>query len=80
MDKCLNRGLVQVAKVGRALSGLLTQHEGLRVDQTEGIDDNLALDGLNGIDDNGDSAGCQLLEGLLRVDIDRRQPATETGM
>lgn len=67
-----------MAQVGCTLSRLLTQHQRLRVDETEGVNDDLSLDGLYGIDDDGDSAGCQLLERLLGVDIDRGEPATET--
>jgi hypothetical protein len=78
--ECLDRGLVQVANVGGGLAGLVAHHECLRVDEAEGIDDDLALYGLDGVDDNGDGAGCELLERLLRVDVDRRQPAAETGM
>jgi hypothetical protein len=58
----------------------VAHHEGLRVDETEGIDDDFALDGLDGVDYDGNGAGCELLERLLCVDIDRRQPAAETGM
>ena len=80
VNKRLDGGFVQVAQVGRALAGLLAHHEGLRVDQTERINDDLALDRLNGIDDDGDGAGGQLFEALLGVDVDRGQPAAEPGM
>lgn len=80
MDERLNRGLVEVANVGRGLAGLVAHHEGLRVDEAEGIDDDFALDRLDGVDDDGDGAGGELLERLLRVDIDRRQPAAEARM
>jgi hypothetical protein len=42
----------------------------LRVDEAERVDDDLALDRLNGIDDNSDGAWCELLKRLLCVDID----------
>jgi hypothetical protein len=58
----------------------LTHHEELWVDESESIDDDLALDGLDGIDDDGNSTRVELLERLLRIDIDGRQPAAETGM
>lgn len=80
MDESLNRWLVQVTQVGCSLARLLTQHEGLWVDEAEGVDDNLALDGLDGVNDNGDGTRGELLEGLLCVDIDRRQPAAEARM
>lgn len=57
VDEGLYGGLVEMAQVGCALPGLLTQHQGLRVDQAEGVDDDLALDGLYRIDDDGDGAG-----------------------
>lgn len=38
---------------------------------------NLALDRLNGIDDDGDGARIELLEGFLGVDIDGGEPAAE---
>jgi hypothetical protein len=80
VDEGLDRGLVEVTDVGGGLAGLVAHHEGLRVDEAEGIDDDLALDGLDGVDYDGDGAGRELLERLLGVDIDRRQPAAETGM
>lgn len=80
VDQGLDGGLVEVAQVGCALARLLAKHEGLRVDQAEGIDDDLALDGLDGIDDDGDGSWGKLLEALLGVDINTRQPAAETRM
>jgi hypothetical protein len=80
VDEGLDGGLVEVADVGGGLAGLVAHHERLRVDEAEGVDDDLALDGLDGVDDDGDGARCQLLERLLCVDVDRRQPAAETGM
>lgn len=69
-----------MADIGRGLARLVAHHEGLRVYQAEGIDDDFALDRLNGVDNDGDSTRCKLLERLLCVDVDRRQPAAETGM
>ena len=76
----LNAGFVQVAQVGCCLSRFLAHHEGLGGDETEGVDDNFALDGLDGVDDYGDGTGGELLEGLLRVDVDGGEPAAEAGM
>ena len=59
-----------MTEVGRRLPWFLTEHECLRVDKTEGIDDDFAFDRLDGIDDDSDGSGCKLLEGLLCVDID----------
>jgi hypothetical protein len=66
----LDGRLVEMTQVRCALTRFLTKHKRLRVDESESIDDNLALDGLNGINNNGNSSRCQLLEGLLCVDID----------
>ena len=80
MDEGLDGGLVEVAEVGGALPRLLAQHECLRVDEAEGVDDNFALDGLDRVDDDGDGAGRELLEGLLRIDVDGGEPAAEAGV
>jgi hypothetical protein len=69
-----------MADVGGGLAGLVTHHESLGVNEAESIDDDFALDGLNGVNDNGDGAGCELFERLLCVDIDRGKPAAETRM
>lgn len=57
VNEGLYRRFVQMTRVRRALSGLLTQHEGLWVDESESIDDDLSLHGLYGIDDHGDGTG-----------------------
>jgi hypothetical protein len=80
VNQSLDRGLVEVSNVGCGLPGFLSEHECLRVDEAEGVNDDLALDGLDRVDDHSDSAGCELLERLLRVDINAREPAAETGM
>lgn len=56
MDESLDRGLVQVAQVAGALTRLLAHHQELRVDQSERIDDDFALDGLNRVDDDSDGS------------------------
>lgn len=71
---------IQMPQVGRGLPGFLAQHEGLRVDEAEGVDDDFALDGLDGVDDDGDGARGELFEGLLRVDVDGGEPAAEAGV
>lgn len=80
VNESLNRGLVEVAQVGSCLPGFLTKHERLWVDEAEGVNDNLALDRLDGIDDHGDGTWGELFKGLLSVDIDGRKPAAEAGM
>jgi hypothetical protein len=47
------------------------------VDEAEGVDDNFAFDGLDGVDDDGNSTRGELLKGLLGVDIDAGEPAAE---
>jgi hypothetical protein len=44
VDEGLDGGLVEVADVGGGLAGLVAHHEGLGVDEAEGVDDDLALD------------------------------------
>jgi hypothetical protein len=61
----LNAGFVQVTNIGGGLPRLLTHHHRLRVDETEGINDDLALDRLNRVHDNSNSAFIQLLKTLL---------------
>ena len=52
----------------------------MRVDEAEGVDDDFAFDGLDGVDDDSDGAGGELFEGLLRVDVDGGEPAAEAGV
>mmetsp|Transcript_31889 Transcript_31889/g.93710 ORF Transcript_31889/g.93710 Transcript_31889/m.93710 type:complete len:331 (+) Transcript_31889:2125-3117(+) len=80
VDEGLDRRLVQMADVAGRLAGLLAEHHELRIDEAEAVDDDLALDGLDGIDDEGDGAGIQGLEAGLGVDVGRAQPAAEAGM
>ena len=58
-----------MTKIRRSLPGFMSHHQGLRIDQSEGIDDNFAFDRLYRVDDYGDCARCELFEGLLCVDI-----------
>ena len=78
VDKGLYGRFVKMTKIGCGLARLLSHDDGLRGDQSESIDHNFTLDGLNGIDNDGDSARCELFERLLCVDIHRGQPASET--
>jgi len=70
MNEGLDGRLIEMTQVRCALTRFLAKHKRLRVDESESIDDNLSLDGLNGINNNGNSSRCQLFEGLLCVDID----------
>lgn len=78
VDQSLNRGLVQVTQVGGCLARLLAHDNSLWLDKAESINDNLALHGLDRIHDDSHRTGSELFEGLLGVDIDRREPAAET--
>lgn len=64
VDQGLYTRLIDVSNIGCRLSWFLAHHDGVRVDKAEGIDHYLALDGLNGIDHDGDGARIQLLERL----------------
>ena len=80
VDEGLDAGLVEVPDVAGGLAGLLPEHHELGVDEAEAVDDDLALDGLDGIDDQSDGAGIQRLEGGLGVDVGRAEPAAEAGV
>ena len=78
MDEGLDAGFVKVAEIGGCLARFLAVHECLWIDEAESVNDHFAFYGLDGIDDDGDGAGCELLEGLLCVDVDAGKPAAET--
>lgn len=67
-----------MTQVGCCLTGFLAHDNSLGLDESEGIDDDLAFDGLDGVNDDGDGTRRELFEGLLGVDIDGREPAAET--
>lgn len=69
-----------MTEIGGGLPRFLAHHEGLRVYQPERVDDNFSFDGLDGIDDDGDSARSKLFEGLLGVNVDGGEPAAEAGV
>jgi hypothetical protein len=80
MDQRLDRRLVDVSDVRGRLARLGARGDGVRLDEAEGVDDDLALDGLDGVDDDSDGARVEGLEGLLGVDVDGGEPATEAGV
>uniref|UniRef100_A0A182QDZ9 Uncharacterized protein n=1 Tax=Anopheles farauti TaxID=69004 RepID=A0A182QDZ9_9DIPT len=80
VDQCLHRRFLQMAQIGCRLSRFLAQHECVVIDQSERVNHNLSLHGLNRIDYDGHCTFGQCFERLLRVDIDTGQPASETGM
>jgi len=53
------------------LSWLMAHHLKLGVDETESVDYHLAFHGLYWVDNYSNGSRCELLEGLLGVDIDR---------
>lgn len=69
VDKSLDRWFVEMTQVRCGLARFLAHDNCLRCDESEGINDDFALDGLDGIDHYGDGAGGELFEGLLGVDI-----------
>lgn len=66
VDEGLNGGLVNVTDVRGCLPRLLTQDDSMGVDETEGINDDLALDRLDRIYDHGNRARIQGFERLTR--------------
>ncbi len=76
----LDAGFVEMAQVGGGLSRFLAHHEGLGGDEAECVDYHFPLDGLDGIDHYSDGAGGELFEGLLGVDVDGGEPASEPRM
>ena len=70
VDQGLDRWLVQVTQVRCCLPGFLTHDDGLRLNQSEGVDNDLALHGLDRVNDNCNSTGGKLFKRLLSVDID----------
>lgn len=65
MNQRLYARLVQVSDVTRRLSGFLAGHDRRRGDGTEGVDDDFASNGLDGVDHYGDCSGVELFEGLV---------------
>ena len=74
----LDGGLVQVADVGGGLAGFLAHEQELGVDEAEGVNDDLALHGLDRVHHDGNGAVVQRLKTLLRVHINAGQPASES--
>lgn len=64
VDERLDRGLVDVPDVRGCLAGLLAHDDCVRVDEPEGVDYYFALDGLDGVDDDGYGTRLEGLEGL----------------
>ena len=60
-----------MSDVRGGLPWLVAHHERLWIDEAECIDNNLALDGLYGVNNYCDGAWCKLFEGLLCIDVDR---------
>ena len=69
-----------MAQVGSCLPGFVAHHQRLRIYEAEGVDDDFSFYGLDRVDDDCNSTGCELFEGLLGVDIDGGEPAAKSGM
>jgi hypothetical protein len=69
-----------MAQVAGALARLLTKHHRLCVYEAERVNDHFSFHGLDWVNNYGNGAGGKPLEGLLGIDIDRRQPAAEARM
>lgn len=54
VDQGLNAGLIDMSDVRRRLAGLLTSKDRMRVDEPEGVNDNLSFDRLDGVDHDRD--------------------------
>ena len=80
VNEGLNTRFLQVSDVGGGLAGLLSHHHELRINESEAVDDDLALDGLDGVHDECDSAIAQGFEAGLGVDVGGGEPATKSGM
>mmetsp|Transcript_32039 Transcript_32039/g.83041 ORF Transcript_32039/g.83041 Transcript_32039/m.83041 type:complete len:146 (+) Transcript_32039:402-839(+) len=66
--------------IGGTLTRFLSHHECLWINEAKAVNDDFALDGLNGIHDERHAAGVEQFKGGLRIDIGTRQPATKAGM
>ena len=64
MDKRLDGGFVKMANVAGDLPRLLAQKQCLGIDETEGIDNDFALDALNRVNHYGHGTRIQLLKTL----------------
>ena len=81
-DYCTNlyAGLLQVSQIARRLARLLIGCHRRGVDGPERIDDHFSLHRLDWVHDDCDRTIGERFERLLGVDIDSRQPATESRM
>ena len=77
MYEGLDRGLVEEPDVARGLPRLDSHHHELGVYEPEAVYDDLALDGLDGVDDEGYGPWVEGLERRLGIDVGPRQPAPE---
>jgi len=81
------RGQGKVVEWSRDEAGLRTRrerrkgkkqtHEHLRVDQTESVDDDLSLDGLDRIDNDGNGSRVELFERLEEEDARKKKRGRE---
>mmetsp|Transcript_687 Transcript_687/g.1083 ORF Transcript_687/g.1083 Transcript_687/m.1083 type:complete len:265 (+) Transcript_687:399-1193(+) len=80
MNECLNGWFIEMSNIRSSLPGRLTKHHELRVDKPKAVNDDLSLDGLNGIDNECNSSRVKSLKRRLRIDVGGREPAPESRM
>ena len=80
MDLGDGRGPLQVADIRRRLARLYLRHHDLLRDSSESIDHHLALDRLDGIDDDGHSTRIELLLRLLSLHVCAGEPRAKPRM
>ena len=66
VNESLNGRFVDMADIGGRLTSFATGNHGLGLDEPEGIDDNFALDRLDGVNNHGYRAWVERLKGLRR--------------
>lgn len=74
VDECLDGWLVDMSNIRGGLAWLIAQNHTVRVDQPERVDDNLALDGLNRVNDDRHRPLVQLFERLDGMSAGPQQP------
>eukprot|EP00978_Attheya_sp_CCMP212_P048675 scaffold559185_cov55-Attheya_sp.AAC.1 len=77
MDEGLNARLVEVTNVARRLTGFLSEHHELWINEAKAVNDDLSLDTLDGVNDEGDGPLIEGLEGALGINVCGGKPAAK---